>query len=80
MLELVIGEGLKLVMCGVGLGLMGAWLATRVLQNMLFGVTATDPFIFMVNALILIVVALFACVIPARRGSKLDPMEALRYE
>jgi predicted permease len=79
-LQLVVGEGLKMVMCGVGLGLLGAWLATRVLQNMLFGVSATDPFIFVVNAVILIAVALVACLIPANRGSRVDPMQALRYE
>jgi ABC-type antimicrobial peptide transport system permease subunit len=65
---------------GVVLGLIGALLATRLLKSMLFGVSATNPFIFAVNALILMAVALAACLIPARRASRIDPMEALRSE
>jgi putative ABC transport system permease protein len=79
-LGLIVGEGLKLAMIGVALGLITSLLVTRVLENMLFGVTATDPLIFAINAAIMIAVALFACLVPARRASKVDPMEALRYE
>jgi predicted permease len=79
-LRLVLGEGLVTAGVGVILGLTGALLTTRLLQGMLFGVSATNPFIFSVNALILMAVALAACLVPARRASRIDPMEALRHE
>jgi putative ABC transport system permease protein len=79
-LRLVLREGLTTAGIGIGLGLLGALLATRLLQNMLFGVSATNPLIFAVNALLLLSVALAACLIPARRAARIDPMDALRYE
>ena len=79
-LRLIVGEGLKMAMIGVALGLIAAWFVTRVLKNMLFGVSATDPFIFAINAAIMIAVDALACWLPARRATKVDPMEALRYE
>ena len=77
---MIVGEGLKMAVAGVVLGLMAALLLTRVLSSLLFGVTATDPLVFAANAAILITVALLACAIPARRAAKVDPMEALRQE
>jgi predicted permease len=79
-LGLVLREGLTTAGVGVVLGLIGALLTTRLLQGMLFGVSATNPAVFVVNAFILMVVALVACLIPARRAARIDPMEALRYE
>jgi predicted permease len=79
-LQLVLREGLITAGVGVALGLVGALLTTRLLQGMLFGVSATNPIIFAANAAILMTVALAACLIPARRASRIDPMEALRYE
>jgi putative ABC transport system permease protein len=79
-LRLIVGEGFKMAAVGVVLGLIAARLATRVLDSLLFGVTASDPFIFVTNASILVAVALLASVIPARRAARVDPMVALRYE
>jgi predicted permease len=79
-LWLVIGRGLKLVLIGSVIGLIGAFSATRLVSGMLYGVTPTDPVTFSIVALALIVVALLAAWLPARRASKVDPMVALRYE
>jgi predicted permease len=77
---LIMRRGLVLALTGVGLGLIASFALTRVLRSQLFGVSATDPLTFSAIASLLIVVALFACYIPARRATKLDPMIALRYE
>ena len=76
----VVGEGLRLTLIGVGVGLAGALLLTRMLQSFLFEVSSFDPLTFVGVALILVLVAGAACFFPARRATQVDPMVALRYE
>jgi putative ABC transport system permease protein len=78
--RLVVGQGMVLALSGVGIGVAVALLLTRVITNLLFGVSPTDPLTFMVVSLLLSSVALLASYIPARRAMNVDPMIALRYE
>lgn len=79
-LAAILGQGVRLALIGVVAGLIGAVALTRVLASLLYGVTPTDPLTLTVVSLVLIAVALLASYLPARRGAKVDPMEALRYE
>jgi ABC-type antimicrobial peptide transport system permease subunit len=75
-----IGEGLKLSLTGLGLGMVGAIALGRAGRSLLFGVTITDPLILIGGSLLLIVATIIACYFPARRAMKVDPVEALRQE
>ncbi|MCI0422872.1 MAG: FtsX-like permease family protein, partial [Acidobacteria bacterium] len=79
-LRLLLGQGMKLVAIGVAIGLAAAVALTRLISTLLFDVRATDPVTFVMIAMLLAVVALLACYIPARRAAKVDPMIALRSE
>jgi len=79
-LKLVLSHGLKLTVIGAALGLIGAYLATRAITSVLYGVSATDPLTFGFVSLLLLGVALLACYVPSRRATKVDPLVALRNE
>jgi putative ABC transport system permease protein len=79
-LGMVVRKGMTLAVSGAGIGLLGAFALTRFMEGLLFGVSATDPIVFIAIAILLVLVALLACYIPALRASRVDPMIALRYE
>jgi putative ABC transport system permease protein len=79
-LRLILGEGLKLVLAGVALGIVAALAMTRLLSTLIYGVSASDPLIFLCVVTLLVAVALAACYVPARRAMRVDPIVALRYE
>ena len=79
-LKLVVTQGIRLAFFGVGLGIVLSLTLTRLLASLLFGVRATDPFVLGGSALILLGTAFFACYLPARRATRVDPIVVLRYE
>lgn len=79
-LRLVIRRGLRLALIGIAAGLIGAFAATQLMKSLVYGVTARDPFTFAASAALLLLVAIAACYLPARRATRVDPMIALRYE
>ncbi len=78
--RMIMRRGAQLTLAGIALGIGGALALTRLMANLLFGIQSRDPFIFVVVATLLAIVALAACYIPARRATKVDPIAALRYE
>jgi ABC-type antimicrobial peptide transport system permease subunit len=79
-LRLVVRQGMTMAFIGLVLGLVGAFFVSRVLIGMLYGVSPTDPLTFTGVSIVLLCVALLACVIPARRATRVDPIVALRAE
>jgi putative ABC transport system permease protein len=79
-LAMILGQGMRMIVIGIAIGLAGALAITRALESMLFGVTASDPVTFAAVITLLVGVALLACYIPARRATRVDPMVALRAE
>jgi ABC-type antimicrobial peptide transport system permease subunit len=79
-LHLILRQGAKLAVLGLGIGVVFALLLTRLMADLLYGVSATDPLTFGVVAISLLGVAVAACYIPARRATRVDPMVALRYQ
>ena len=79
-MKMVLREGMVLALAGITLGLAGAWALTRIMESLLFGVGARDPFTFVASAVLLLGVALIATMLPARKASRVDPLTAIRAE
>jgi ABC-type antimicrobial peptide transport system permease subunit len=79
-LRVVVGQGTKLILAGVVIGVCAALALTRLVASLLFGVKTTDPATYICVALLLLLVAFAACYLPARRATRVDPMRALRTE
>jgi len=79
-LKLIVGQGMALALLGVCIGLAAAFGLTRLMSGLLYGVSATDPITFAVIPLLLALIALLACYLPARWATKVDPLTALRHE
>ncbi|MGH9940580.1 MAG: FtsX-like permease family protein, partial [Blastocatellia bacterium] len=79
-LRLALRQGMRLTLMGVAIGLLSAYAITRLMEPMLFGVSATDPLTFIAGGLSLALVAWLACYLPARRATKVDPLIAIRHE
>ncbi len=79
-LKLVVRQGIILMLAGIALGLIGALALTSVMTNLLYGVSPTDPVTFAIVIIVLAIASLFSCYVPARRATKLNPLNALRYE
>jgi putative ABC transport system permease protein len=79
-LQMVVREGMVMALAGIAAGLVGALAMSRVLASLLFGIEARDPATFALVASTLVVIALVACYLPARRATRVDPVVALRYE
>jgi putative ABC transport system permease protein len=79
-LRLALGQGIRLTLMGIAIGFLSAYAITRLMQPLLFGVSATDPLTFIGGAFLLVLVAWFACYLPARRATKVDPLVALRSD
>ena len=79
-LRLVVRQGMTMALIGLAIGLVGAFSLSRVLRGLLYGVSSTDPFTFVAVSVVLLAVALLACLIPAKRATRVDPIIALRTE
>lgn len=79
-LRLVVRQAMIVALAGVGIGLLASWALTRLMKSLLFNISVTDPLTFAAIAALMILIALLACLIPARRATKVDPLVALRYE
>ena len=78
--RLIVGQGLALTAIGIGIGLAGAVATTRLIEGLLFSVSATDPAVFALLAALLLALAAAACYVPARRAMRVDPLAALRSD